>query len=143
MKRRTRFFLHAMLPPLFGGVLIFLLMFITRSGPIDWASALPALGYVLIAAYVIAIIPSLAYAALMEWAFHRGMVEGSRRAVKLSALLGTAVGSIPLVIELFNPHQTIRLEDWAIGAAPSAVGCVVGVLVEVLVARHAHRKVAR
>lgn len=140
MKRRNRFLLHALLPPLFGGSLIFVGLFVTRTGSLDWGQALPVFAMVIGAAYVMAIVPSLAYAALMEWAFSRRVVGGSRRALALSALLGTAVGSIPLVSHLFSATPEWRLKTLAVTALPSAVGCVVGVLVEALVAALARRR---
>jgi hypothetical protein len=136
MKRRNRFFLHALLPPLFGGTLIFGLVFVSGPVPPDWGTALAFFALAILWAYVWALVPSLAYAGLMEWAFGRGMVPGSRRAVALSALLGTVVGSIPLVSELFDAHRRLRLTY----AMPSVVGFAVGVLVEILVAALARRR---
>ncbi len=141
MKRLHRFLQHALLPPLFGGILMFFVMFFGRNGPTDWAGVPVLFGFVILAAYLMAIIPSLAYAALMEWAFSRGVVGGSGRAVVLSAFLGATVGAIPFLGELFNPHRVFHREDLLMFAMPSAVGFVVGVMVELVVAARARRLV--
>lgn len=139
MKRRTRFLLHALLPPLFGGTLLFPVLLVGRGGELHLAETLMAFAAVLGVAYLWAILPSLVYAALMEWAFARGTIPGSRPAVALSALLGTAVGSIPLVGELFNAHRKLHLDDLLEMMIPSAVGFVVGIAVELIVAARARR----
>lgn len=139
MKRRNRFLLHTLLPPLFGGTLLFPVMLLGRNGAPDWAVAIAAFAAVIAVAYLWAILPSLGYAALMEWAFARGTIPGSRSAVALSALLGTAVGSIPLVGELCDAHRAYRFAEKPELLVPSAVGLVVGVAVEIVVAAQARR----
>ncbi len=54
----------------------------------DWSIA----GFYLLAAYVIAGIPSLLYAFLLEWAFRAGVGPDSWTSVALSALLGALAG---------------------------------------------------
>jgi len=49
-------------------------------------------GFYLLAAYVIAGIPSLLYALLLEWAFRAGVAPDSWASVALSALLGALAG---------------------------------------------------
>ena len=142
MSRLKRFALHAVLPPLLGGLLAGVALFATGGG-VGAQDFLLGFLFVLVAAYAIAIGPSLIYAGLMEWAFHCGLRPGSAKAVGLSSGLGCLVGSIPLLGELWLRPQPLQPGALAGLWFFSAIGLVVGVGVEVLVTRWARPAAAR
>lgn len=100
---------------------------VANIGSISWRDALLFSGIGLLYAYVVALIPSIAYATVMEFVARRcGIEPGSRRAMWLSAGLGCIVGTLPLL----NPDAW---REWRFLIPISAVGFVVGLVVEWLI----------
>jgi hypothetical protein len=131
MKRLTRFLLHTFLPPALGAIFILISMWAIEGGRLRHWFELPVMvGLFLIYGYVFAILPSLAYAALMELGYHRGLTPGRRGAQVLSAVLGFLVGAIPMIGSLLGENGTLRQEKvlglgvWAIS------GLLTGLIIE-------------
>ena len=100
MKARNRFLLHTLLPPVIGAILIMIAAIIIDLDPPKnrgWLQVVGMTVFVMIYGYVFAIVPSVVYAALMEFGYRRGLTPGSGGAVFLSGLLGLLVGAIPFV----------------------------------------------
>lgn len=132
MKAILRFTLHLLLPPLGGGVLIVGALVLANIGSISLSDVVEGFLFGVSYAYVIALVPSVAYAAVMEFAAWRGIAPGSRRAVWLSAGLGFIVGSLPLVL----PGSW---DNWRIPVLIPIVGFIVGLTVEWLLGQIAER----
>lgn len=127
-----RFTLHTLLPPLGGGILILGALTLARSAPLSLNDALLGLVLGLFFAYVIALIPCLVYAAVMEFAARRGVRPGGGRAILLSASLGCLVGALPFLDPADWRH-------WPSMIFVPAVGFVVGLGVEWLIGCIARR----
>lgn len=133
MKTIQRFTLHVLLPPLGGGILILGALGIANIGSASLSDALLFLGIGLLYAYGIALIPSIAYATVMEFAAcWCGIAPGSRCALWLSAGLGFIVGSLPFI-------SADAWRDWQTLIFIPAVGFVVGLTVEWLIGRLSER----
>lgn len=126
MKAILRFALHTLLPPLGGGGLIVGAFVITSIGRIPPIEIFQGVFVGLFFAYVVASIPSLIYAVVMEFASRRGITPGSRRALWLSAGIGGTVGALLIV-------APSRRMDWPAVILMSLVGLVVGLAVEWLI----------
>lgn len=126
MNAILRFALHVLLPPLGCGFLFVGVALISSVGRIPPGDIIQVIFLGLFFAYVVAVVPSVIYAALMEFAARRGIKPGSRRAVWLSAWLGGIIGALILLFP----------GGWRDGPAMlfiSALGFVVGLAVEWLI----------
>lgn len=131
MKRRTRFLLHALLPPVLGAIFILIVVWAIESGrPRHWLDLPVMVGLFVIYGYVFATIPSLAYAALMELGYHRGLTPGRGGALVLSAVLGFVVGSIPLFVSWLGENETLRQEKVLALGIWAVSGLLTGLLIE-------------
>lgn len=84
MTRATRISIELLAPPLLGSSPFLLMAIITGAfGLIPW---------VLLFAYLVAIVPSMAFTGLMELAFSLGLAPSSLPACLLAAFLGLAAG---------------------------------------------------
>jgi hypothetical protein len=137
MKRRTRFLLHTLLPPLLGAIFMtgawaFLGGLQTQSRII--LRLVDLLGFLTLYAYVFATIPSLIYAALMEVGYRCGLAPDRVGALMLSSILGLLTGSIPWIASLIGGTVGLSIQDSLQLSAWSAAGLLTGLIVELIVA---------
>ncbi|MBL9201388.1 MAG: hypothetical protein JNL39_12830 [Opitutaceae bacterium] len=133
MKRRTRFFLHALLPPPLGWICLLAQGWIVDSRrwvASAWGDILVSLPVVVAYAYCFAIVPSLIYALLMERAYRRGFIMGRGWSLLLSSLLGGIAGAIPILgsailePQAFSGKKALELSPWPVA------GLFTGLLIE-------------
>lgn len=123
-------------PPLLGGFVLGLVFFfpgMIQNANTDkpWELIPMALYSVLIsviAAFLIAGIPSLIYTCVMEWRFGRGLDPRSGRSIALSALLGVAAG---LAITL--AYGSERADALILGLTFCGTGLIVGLIMGLLI----------
>lgn len=138
MKRWQRIALQILAPPALGGAIALIAIGCIavwehwqKTG--TWRVPIQDAGvwflFAMIWAYVLAIIPSAIYAALMEWRFARGLRPGSLAAIIWSSGLGGISGFAIIAVIFRGPG-----DGW-IFAAFTLLGLVVGVIVGVLVRR--------
>ncbi len=89
MKRLPRITFEVLFPPALAAG-IFIVAFAVENGGVPIQGILTVLGV----SYACAILPSLAYAGLMEKAFTGGLSPSSWRSVGLSSLLGIMAGAV-------------------------------------------------
>ena len=134
MKTGNRFFLHILLPPLLGALLMLAAMGMTGGWTTFKLRDVPMMvGFMIVCAYVVAGIPSFIYAALMEGAYCYGIAPGRRTAGLVSALLGLVIGSIPWIDECLLKDGPLSAEKRAWLLVWASVGLLVGALVESVV----------
>lgn len=140
LKSGTRIFLHLLLPPLLGALLMLIAIGLDGALASFKLGDVPAIaGYTIVAAYVVAGGPSVVYAIFMEAAYRRGFAPGRRAAGLLSALLGLAIGSIPWMGECISENASLssKPDIWLLVWA--GIGLLVGAIVEWIVGRCARR----
>jgi hypothetical protein len=124
MKRPARVALELLAPPAVASVL-FALVMAARTGEAKLVGALP---FILVFAYVTAGIPAVAFTAILEVAYARGLDAGSWRAVRLAALLGLPCGCALAL--LFSGGLQNAGEAFAVFPALGvATGAIVGAVV--------------
>ncbi|MBI2496663.1 MAG: hypothetical protein HYV75_01610 [Opitutae bacterium] len=132
MTRGKRIALEILGPPALGAGLWYATITATTAWSV-WVDDRPQawnwqiaqrMGVVLLFAYIFAGLPSLLYAAIMEWRFTRGLNPGSWRAVAWSSGLGLASG-----LMIIGVASTGRAESTAyamFGGLVLAVGFLLG-----------------
>jgi hypothetical protein len=129
MKRSLRIVLHCVLPPLFGGIVLTLVTFFIERRLADPGTTLLVF---IIYGYLVAGVPSLVYAALMERAFARGVAPGSGRAIRRSSLLGSLAGLAVVAIVWIPSRQPLNSSLALLVLAGLAMGFAVGFAVGVV-----------
>lgn len=125
MRKALRIAIEVATPPLFGALLLGI-----PATCFDARNALSLIGTVTTVAYVLATIPSIAYALCMEVAFAAGLDPKRNKAIALSALLGFLAGLA--MLPFVSGGDLIRIKGGARAAIP-VVGLIVGILVAALV----------
>jgi hypothetical protein len=135
MTRRSRITLELVGPPLLGAGLVTawaviqMLTDATTTTAAGWANQLGMLPMAFVMYTVFAIpcigLQTLAYTAIMEWRFARGLDPRSWRAVGWSTVLGWASGAV-----LAFGYGIARKDTWYFfnGMGP-AVGCLLGLII--------------
>jgi hypothetical protein len=141
MKRWHRVAAEVLGPPLLAAVILFGVVVLSELSGVQrsygWAWAKSLLSYLLlyiVFAYLIAGIPSVIYALVMEWVFARGLNPTSACAVALSSALGALSGAAMIaVLHLMSDSSQFGAEKWLVLAGFSALGLVVGAIMGVFV----------
>jgi hypothetical protein len=104
-------------------------------------------------AYVVGILPSLAYTSAMEWAYRGALIPGSIKAITVSTALGaffgwalgngfgpvltTVIGLPKRPSSLPDSHLLFHIDAWAMWIAllGAAVGLLIGILTKLITPR--------
>lgn len=127
MKRWHRVLLEVFAPPALGATIFWLFALSgavadglagRRSGGVEWLGQ----AWLMLAAYayIFAGLPSLVYAAIMEWRFARGLDPACGRAVALSAGLGLLSGATIVAVMSGDRAGVASLSLWG------GIGVIVG-----------------
>jgi len=140
MTRRVRIGIELFGPGLIAGLLIDLVwgaiagwQMLAEGRMGDLKPNLFAVGVgVILAAYCFAALQSVAYMAVMEWSFARGLDPESWGAVRLSAVLGFFSAMVPYGFLLVDRWDWELLSTGAVlGSLGLAVGFLLGLLIKV------------
>jgi hypothetical protein len=138
MKRWKRVLLEVLGPPAIGGMIVGIVAVVAgawdevpRLGWNRWMSDAAVYAVlILVGAYVVAGIPSLVFAGIMEWRFARGLSPASKRVVGWTGSLGLVSGwSIAFILAGNRPTADLIWPILLIGCVGAATGSVIGMLI--------------
>lgn len=138
MRRWKRVLLEVLAPPAIGGMIVWLVAIVAsacdevpRLGWNRWANDTAVYAVlILVGAYVVAGLPSLVFAGLMEWRFARGLSPSSKRVVGWTGSLGLVSGwSIAFIIAGSRPTADLIWPLVLIGCVGAVAGSLVGMFI--------------
>lgn len=126
MKKKTRMLMEVLLPPALASVFFVVIMASNNHGQVEPLMV----GFVVIAAYLYATIPSILCAAAMELAFERGLSPASWRAVGAATIAGAIAGCV--IGMVISDRRSFNVIGWLqMVAMGIAVGATTGLCIKI------------